>query len=264
MRAGRGRSPPNEIRVRSRSHSHTAPEDGEHEDAVVARERRDPGEQPRADERPAAPAQPARGEEQRPRDERLVEREVVGLDHVHERQRRQRGQEARADRDDPRRAGVLPDEPRERRRERTRERERDRGGHRRRAEEPDERHLDERRQRHPVGVGRDREDRVGGDRAADLGEDPDEVDVEAVARRQLPRDVHVVERIGVGGIGEQGRRHESGDEGEQVQGDRNPHGRCSLAPGTGPPRRYESASRTAHAGSGRGPRRRLAFGGGRI
>ena len=54
------------------------------------------------------------------------------------------------------------------------------------------------------------------DRAADLGEDPDEVDVEAVARGELPRDVHVVEGIGVGGVGKERRDDEPGHQREQV------------------------------------------------
>ena len=121
------------------------------------------------------------------------------------------------------------------------ERERQRGREARLAQQPDERHLDERRQRHPVGVGRDRQDRVRRDRPADLGEDPDEVDVEAVARRELPGHVHVVERVRVGRVREEGRRHHPRDEREQVQGDGNPHSRCSLAPGQTSPERYESA-----------------------
>ena len=40
--------------------------------------------------------------------------------------------------------------------------------------------------------------------AADLREDPDEVHGEAVARRQLPGDVHVVEGIRVGRVREPG------------------------------------------------------------
>ena len=78
-----------------------------------------------------------------------------------------------------------------------------------------------------------------GDRAADLGEDPDEVDVESVPRRELPRDVDVVEGIGVGGVGKEGRDGEPGHEREQVQGHGDPHGRCSLAPDPGHSRGYE-------------------------
>ena len=48
----------------------------------------------------------------------------------------------------------------------------------------------------------DRQDRVRRDRAADLREDPDEVDVEALARGEVPGDVDVVERIGVGRVRE--------------------------------------------------------------
>ena len=58
----------------------------------------------------------------------------------------------------------------------------------------------------------------GRDRAADLGEDPDEVDVEAVARGERSGDVDVVERVGVGRVREQcAIEHQPDDEGEQVQ-----------------------------------------------
>ena len=55
----------------------------------------------------------------------------------------------------------------------------------------------------PVGVRRDREDRVGRERAADLGEDPDEVDVEALAGGERARDIDVVVRVGVRRVREQ-------------------------------------------------------------
>ena len=107
-------------------------------------------------------------------DERLVEREVVGLDQVHGRQRpgRRRGRRRRArHRPAP---GVAGDGPGQRRGDGADERERaaaDAQASRR--ARPDERHLDERRERHPVRVRRDRQHRIGRDRAADLGEDPD-------------------------------------------------------------------------------------------
>ena len=191
-------------------------QDGEHEDAVVARQRGDAREEPREHEVPRAALQAARREPQRAGDQRLVEREVVRLGHVHERQRRERRQDARAERDGVGCAGVAADLPGQRRRERTDQRERDGGGDRRGPEEPDERHLDDRCQGHPVGVGGDREDRVGGDRATDLGEDPDEVDVEPVARGELPGDVDVVVGIGVGGVGEEGGDGEPGHQCEQI------------------------------------------------
>ena len=156
------------------------------------------------------------------------------------------GQDAGADRDGRRRAGVPGDRPgRAARRAAPMQRERQRGRDRGRAEEPDERHLDERRERHPVRVRRDRQDRVGRDRAADLGEDPDEVDVEAVPGGERPRDVDVVEGIGVGGVGKQaddGRARTTRASSVQEHGDA--HGRCSLAPDPGHSRGYESATRT--------------------
>jgi hypothetical protein len=39
-------------------------------------------------------------------------------------------------------------------------------------------------------------------------EDPDQVDVEAVARGEVPRDVHVIEGIGIGGVGEVPDEHD--------------------------------------------------------
>ena len=60
-------------------------------------------------------------------------------------------------------------------------------------------------------------------------------------RRQLPGDVHVVERIGVGGVREPRDEREPPRQGQQVQGDRDSHGRCSLAPGPGRPEGYELA-----------------------
>ena len=215
-RRARRRSPPNADASAEPVPQPDGAQDREHEDAVVARQRRDAGEQARGDERAAAPAQAAGGEPQRPGDERLVQREVVGLDHVHERQRRER------DEDRPRRAATIRGAPASRAI--------DPGSGAAVApmsangiadanavgpEEPDERHLDERGERHPVRVRRDRQDRVRRDRAADLGEDPDEVDVEAVARGELARDVHVVEGIGVRGVGKQRRGDEAGDEGDR-------------------------------------------------
>ena len=61
--------------------------------------------------------------------------------------------------------------------------------------ECDEGHLDERCQRHPVGVRCDGECRVRGDRAADLGEDPDQIDREPAPVCEVARDVDVIEGI---------------------------------------------------------------------
>ena len=78
-------------------------------------------------------------------------------------------------------------------------------------------------ERHPVRVRRDRQDRVGREPAADLGEDPHEVDGEAVARRELPGDVDVVGGVGVGGVGEPGPDDEAHHQGEQEQQQRGAH-----------------------------------------
>ncbi len=94
-----------------------------------------------------------------------------------------------------------------------------------------ERDLDDRRQRHPVGVRRDRQGRDRRDLAADLGEDPDEVDVEALAGVQGARDVHVVRGIRVGRVREMPDQEPADDEGEPVQEQGGTHGRCSVAPG---------------------------------
>ena len=73
-------------------------------------------------------------------------------------------------------------------------------------------------------------------------------------RRQLPGDVHVVERIRVGGVREPRDEREPPHQGQQVQGDRDLHGRCSLAPGPGPPRGTNRLPRSANGGAGqRGP-----------
>src|SRR5207245_2903311 len=72
--------------------------------------------------------------------------------------------------------------------------------------------------------------------AADLGEDPDEIDGESVAARQRSRDIGVVIGIGIGGVRVEDDQDQPTDEGKHVQGDGDPHGRCSLAPG---PNRFE-------------------------
>ena len=81
------------------------------------------------------------------------------------------------------------------------------------------------------GIGRTGVDR---ELAADLGEDPDEVDVEPVAAGERPRDIDVIEGIGVGRIRE--HEHESGpdEDGEPVQEQGDSHGRCRVAPRVGP------------------------------
>ena len=71
------------------------------------------------------------------------------------------------------------------------------------------------------GIGR-RRDR--GDLVADLGEDPDEVDVEAVAGGNRPGDVDVVVAVGVGRVGEDRDQREADQQREQEQRDRCPPG----------------------------------------
>ena len=70
-----------------------------------------------------------------------------------------------------------------------------------------------------MGVRGDREGRIGRDPSADLGEDPDEVDVETVARDERPGDVDVVVGIGIGRVGMERDEDQPADEGEQVQGE---------------------------------------------
>ena len=90
-----------------------------------------------------------------------------------------------------------------------------------------------------AGIGRTR---VGRDLVADLGEDPDEVDVQAVARGEVPRDVDVVGGIGVRRVGEEDHQSDPDDERKQIQEDRDPHGRCSVAPPLRASDQYELAT----------------------
>ena len=217
-------------------------QDRKHQHAVVSGEGGQPRQQARQGKRPRPSLQAAPGQEQGARDQRLVEREVVRLGHVDEGQRRQRRQDPGADSHEGRGAGIPRDQPGQGCGDRADERERQGGRERRRPQQPDERHLDQGRQGHPVRVGGDRQHRVRRDPAADLREDPDDVDREALPRRQPPGDVHVVERIRVRGVREPRGDHEPRHQREQVQGDRDLHGRCSLAPGPGPPEGYELAT----------------------
>ena len=75
------------------------PEGRQHEQAVVPRQRRQPGEQPGQGEGPRRALEAAGAHPQRRRDERLVEREVVRLGHEGQRQDRDRDQDPGADRD---------------------------------------------------------------------------------------------------------------------------------------------------------------------
>ncbi len=116
-------------------------------------------------------------------------------------------------------------EPGHRRRQRPDEQERDRRRQRRGAEQPHRRQLHDRRERHPVGVARDRQHRLGRDSAAHVHERPDEVDVEAVPGLQRPGHVDVVVRS-------RDRRRPGAartataraDQGERIQSDGDPHG----------------------------------------
>ena len=71
---------------------------------------------------------------------------------------------------------------------------------RRRRRRPPEGDLDERRERHPVGVRGDRQHRVRREVTADLGEDPDQVDAESVAGHERSGHVDVIEGIRVGRV----------------------------------------------------------------
>ena len=182
------------------------PSDDQHQHAVVARERREAGQQARPARTTAAvPSQPARRQPQRAGDQRLVEREVVRLGHVDEatapaapsgRPRRlPRTDGAPASRAIAQVSGAA-----------SAPMSANGSGGRASAVGPSSQMNGTwtmRRQRHPVRVRRDRQGRVGRDRAADLGEDPDEVDVEAVApRASSPGDVDVVGRVRVGRVRE--------------------------------------------------------------
>ena len=214
----------------------------EDEQAVVPGERREAGEQAGQDERAPGMRRPTKGTGRHPQrgdDQRLVEREVVGLRHVDGGQQRDRHEHARPDRHERSGARVPGDGPGQRRGDRADERERERRCPGDVTEDRQERDLDDRRQRHPVGVGRDRQGRDGRDLAADLGEDPDEVDVEPLAGVEGTRDVHVVRGIGVCRVREMPDEQRPDEEGEPIQQQRGTHGRCRVAPGPDRADRYE-------------------------
>ena len=81
--------------------------------------------------------------------------------------------------------------------------------------------------------------RIGGQLAARLDEDPDEVDVESLARMEGARDVDVVIGIGVGGVRKERDEDRPDDQRVREKQQGGPHGRCSLAPGIRPSDRYE-------------------------
>ena len=195
-----------------------------------------PGEQPGQREGSGRAPEAASAHPQRGRDQRLVQREVVRLRHVGQRQDRDRDEEPGADRDRAARAGVAGDRPGERSGGGADQREGQGRGPGDVTEQHQERHLDQRRQWHPVGVRRDRQDRLGRQDPADLGEDPDEVDVESLARGKRSGDIDVIERIGVRRVRKVPEEDQTDGEGEPVQEDGDTHGRCSVAPGPGPAR----------------------------
>ena len=89
---------PNAADRPQRSHRNAQAQHRQHEHAVVARERGEAGQQPGQREGPRrCPCRPRAARNSDAGDQRLVQREVVRLGHVHEGQRRQRGQDARAD-----------------------------------------------------------------------------------------------------------------------------------------------------------------------
>ena len=91
------------------------PDGSGQQDAVVAGQGRQPGQQAGDGERPAVALEAAGGEPQRRRDERMEDREVLGLGHEHGRGPGDRGDDAGGGGDDRAGAGVAGDHPRQRR-----------------------------------------------------------------------------------------------------------------------------------------------------
>ena len=90
--------PPDAHRARSRSHRTVATSTASTSTPSLRDSVATPASSPARTKSRGWPRRPRAGQPQRARDQRLVEREVVGLDHVHERQGRERGQDAGADR----------------------------------------------------------------------------------------------------------------------------------------------------------------------
>ena len=208
---------PADRQARQRSHANDEAERGQDEQAVIARQRGETGEQAGEDEGARRSPEAARAHPQRRGDQRLVEGEVVRLDHVDRGQQRDRDQDARRRR--PRCRAI-----RRRARSPTSAGRPARRSGRTAAPTP------RRRRRRPPGTGPGRWTRAASsgrsrgsagrgrrDRAADLREDPDEVDVEAAARRERSRDVDVVGRIGIRRVREVPDEHHPDGEGEPVQ-----------------------------------------------
>ena len=147
-----GRRAPPLRQARQRSHAEGERQRRPDQHPVVAGERREADEEAADGERAGVALEAPGAHPERPGDERLVEAEVVGLGHEDRARGRDRDEDPGAERHARARARVPRDRPGEGRRERAEERERERRRERRRSQEPDERHLDERREGHPVGV----------------------------------------------------------------------------------------------------------------
>ena len=221
-------------------------DDEEYEHAVCPRQRGEAGQEPGKDERARRTPQATRDHPQRAGHQRLEEGEVVGLGHERDGQRRDGNQDARAHRDHGVSARFAGDRPGQRRGGRTDQDERCCGRPRLRAEQGEERHLDEGREWHPVPERRDRQDRIGRDGAADLGEDPHDVDVEPVTLRYRARSIDVVVSVGIARIRIRRDEGRSDEEGKHVQDDGGTHGRCSVAPGLGPAAGTKGPSPSRH------------------
>ena len=113
-------------------------------------------------------------------DERHGDRECLGLGHEHGDRAGNGDEDARGPGRVRGAPGIASDRPRERRRQRADQQARERAREGRGTKERDERRLEEARERQPVRVRRDWQRRDIRDARADLGEDPDEVDVQAV------------------------------------------------------------------------------------
>ena len=159
--------------------------------------------------------------------DRLIERQVVVLVHVDGRGGGRGDGDAGGEGDARRAADLAGEEPGHRRGQRTDDRERNGRREGRGSQQPHRRQLDDRRQRHPVRVARDRQHRIGWDAPADVDERPDEVDVETRPGVEGASHVHVVVRVGVGGIGMHAEENGPDDQGKGVQSDGDPHGEAA-------------------------------------
>ena len=173
------------------------------QDPVVAGQAGQADHQATGHERAAVAGQPAAAEPQGERPQEEVEAEVVRLRHVRG-HGAGHGDEGAAHEGLPAlEPGIQADEVGQRRGGRAGQPERQAGGQPGGPEQPDERHLDERRERQPVGVGGYRKEGYGRDMTTHLQVGPHERDVQAMARRELAGDVHVVEGVQVAGTHEE-------------------------------------------------------------